>query len=255
MTLMYRVFPEISGVNIHAPMLESTLPETPLIRFAETRVGALDIDTRPARKSRIEFYRYLVKRPLDILLALIAMVLVAPVIGFLALALWIESGNPFYSQERIGQRGKMFRMYKLRTMIRGADRVLEDCLRQDPVLREEWIRTQKLKNDPRVTPLGRMLRRTSLDEIPQILNVLKGDMSLVGPRPMLPQQMVLYRRPDAYLALRPGITGLWQVTARNDASFELRARLDQRYEANVTLWLDIRILRATFGAVFKATGY
>ncbi|MEZ5752978.1 MAG: sugar transferase [Paracoccaceae bacterium] len=255
MTLMYRVFPEISGMNLHVPVVQSTLPETPLIRFAETRVSALEMDAAPRRTSRLDFYRLMVKRPLDILLSIVAIVLVAPVIGFLALALWIESGNPFFSQERIGRNGRHFRMYKLRTMIPGADRILEDCLRDNPALREEWARTQKLKSDPRVTPLGRLLRRTSMDEIPQILNVLKGDMSLVGPRPMLPQQLALYRRPEAYLALRPGITGLWQVTARNDASFELRSRLDARYEANVTLWMDFRIIRATFGAVFKATGY
>lgn len=196
-----------------------------------------------------------VKRALDIALSLIALFLSAPVLGLLALALWIESGNPFYAQDRVGRGGRVFRMFKLRTMVIDADRHLADHLDRDPRLRAEWEATQKLKRDPRITPLGRLLRVTSLDELPQILNVLKGDMSLVGPRPMLPEQLPLYAAPADYCGLRPGLTGLWQVTARNEASFDLRAMLDQRYAQRMSLRLDLRIIGATFGAVWYATGY
>jgi exopolysaccharide production protein ExoY len=195
------------------------------------------------------------KRALDVALGLAALMLMAPVLVLLALALWIESGNPFFSQARLGKDGRVFRMLKLRTMVIGADRKLAECLATNPELRREWDLTQKLKRDPRVTPLGRFLRRTSLDELPQIFNVLKGDMSLVGPRPMLPEQLPLYLFPEAYLALRPGITGLWQVTARNEEAFALRATLDQTYHQDLSLRDDLRIIGATFGAVVMATGY
>jgi exopolysaccharide production protein ExoY len=195
------------------------------------------------------------KRALDLVLGLIALILIAPVLLLLALALWIESGNPFFFQPRLGKDGRVFRMWKLRTMVIGADRKLAECLEADPMLRREWDLTQKLKRDPRITPLGRLLRRTSLDELPQIINVLKGDMSLVGPRPMLPEQLPLYLFPEAYLALRPGITGLWQVTARNEEAFALRATLDQTYRQDLSLRGDLRIIGATFGAVVQATGY
>lgn len=201
------------------------------------------------------FYNSVTKRLLDVLLGLIVLLLVAPVLMVLSLALWIESGNPFYFQSRLGRNGHVFRMWKLRTMVIGADRKLADCLASDPALKREWEMTQKLKNDPRITPLGRLLRRTSLDELPQIFNVLKGEMSLVGPRPMLPEQMDIYLHPEAYKALRPGITGLWQVTARNEEAFAMRATIDQYYHEKMSLRMDIRIIAATFGTVLNGTGY
>lgn len=195
------------------------------------------------------------KRLFDIALGSLALVLAAPVLLLLALALWIESGNPFFFQTRLGKDGRVFRMWKLRTMVPDAEARLAACLAADPALRREWETTQKLKRDPRITPLGRLLRRTSLDELPQLINVIRGDMSLVGPRPMLPDQMRLYLHPEAYLALRPGITGLWQVTARNEEAFALRAVLDRRYCERLSLAQDLRIIGATVGAVVQATGY
>ena len=196
-----------------------------------------------------------VKRAVDIVLALVLIVAAAPVFVLLALALWIESGNPFYEQPRLGRDGRMFRMRKLRSMVRGADAKLAACLAADPELKAEWDRSQKLKNDPRITPLGRLVRKTSMDELPQLINVLRGDMSMIGPRPMLPEQLPLYRHPEAYLALRPGLSGLWQVTARNDQDFDTRAELDRRYYLQLSAGLDLRILLATFRAVLRATGY
>lgn len=195
------------------------------------------------------------KRLLDIVLGSVALFLALPVLTLLVLALWIESGTPFYTQQRLGKDGKLFRMIKLRTMVRNADLHLERFLAKDPALKAEWDRTQKLKHDPRITPIGRFLRKVSLDELPQIINVIKGDMSLIGPRPMLPDQITLYNNPAAYLSLRPGISGLWQVTARNEESFARRAELDRRYAEKLSFELDTRIFFATFRVIFKATGY
>ncbi len=195
------------------------------------------------------------KRAVDVVLGTLALVLSLPVLVLLVAMLWIEGGNPFYSQLRLGRDGRHFRMFKLRTMVTNAEEMLESCLAADPAMRCEWDTTQKLKRDPRVTPLGRLVRKLSLDELPQIFNVLRGDMSLVGPRPMLPEQLPLYLYPDAYLPLRPGLTGLWQVTARNEQSFELRAQLDQRYFVRLSPLTDLRIMLATVGAVMRGTGY
>lgn len=196
-----------------------------------------------------------VKRIIDVVLSLFLILASAPVLLLLALALWLESGNPFYAQPRLGRNGRMFRMLKLRSMVRGADAKLAAYLADDPALKAEWDRSQKLKKDPRITPLGRLVRKTSMDELPQLFNVLRGDMSLVGPRPMLADQLTLYRYPEDYLALRPGLSGLWQVSARNDEDFATRAELDRRYRLCISPLLDLRILVATFRAVVRATGH
>ncbi|TNF62461.1 MAG: sugar transferase, partial [Rhodobacteraceae bacterium] len=141
------------------------------------------------------------------------------------------------------------------TMVQNADRMLEDCLARDPELRREWEETQKLKVDPRITRLGAVLRKTSLDELPQLWNVLKGEMSIVGPRPMLPEQLPLYGDPRAYFALRPGITGPWQVSARNEQGFAMRTEFDDAYHTHVSLALDLGILWRTVGVVLRRTGY
>ena len=250
MTLHYRLIPDVSGVDLAGPV-----GPVPTFASAPTpRAGGAGL-TLPDSAGADSAYLRFGKRALDIVLASIALGLALPVLVVLALALWIESGNPFYTQLRLGRGGRHFRMIKLRTMVPDAERRLAWHLDADPALRAEWDLTQKLKRDPRITPIGRLLRKTSLDELPQVLNVLKGDMSLVGPRPMLPDQLPLYIAPEAYLSLRPGITGLWQVTARNEDSFDLRAILDRRYAERVTLGRDLRIIGATFGAVWNATGY
>lgn len=210
----------------------------------------------PARTDRAHgVYGRLFKRGIDIVGALIAIILAFPLFALLAIALWVEGGNPFYSQTRLGRHGRRFQMLKLRSMVHGAEARLAACLDADPALRREWELTQKLKNDPRITPLGRLIRKTSLDELPQLFNVLKGDMSLVGPRPMLPDQLPLYLHPSAYLAVRPGLSGLWQVSARNDDSFEVRAQIDKNYVETLSPMVDLRILLSTAGAVIGGTGY
>lgn len=200
-------------------------------------------------------YRQFGKPVLDLIFLLAALPVTLPIILLCALALWFEGGQPFYRQARLGKDGRIFWIVKLRTMVRDADKLLEQYLDDDPALAEEWRTTQKLRNDPRVTRLGAVLRATSLDELPQLWNVLRGEMSIVGPRPMLPEQLSLYGDPEAYFALRPGLTGLWQVSARNEAEFSDRAWLDATYYADLSCRVDIALLLRTVGVVLRRTGY
>jgi lipopolysaccharide/colanic/teichoic acid biosynthesis glycosyltransferase len=194
------------------------------------------------------------KRALDVVAVLVTAPASAAVILILALLVLMAGGRPFYFQDRVGRGDRVFRLWKLRTMVPDAEARLEAHLAADPAARAEWDRTQKLKDDPRITPVGRILRKTSLDELPQLWNVLKGDMSLVGPRPMMPCQRTLYPG-QAYFRLRPGITGSWQVSARNESSFADRARYDAEYLARLSLATDLRLLAATVRVVFRSTGW
>lgn len=200
-------------------------------------------------------YRLSGKRALDIVLVLLTAPLTVPVVLLFALMLWIEGGNPFYRQDRIGVGGRKFSILKLRTMVRDADACLQRYLDNDPAMAEEWATTQKLKNDPRITRLGAMLRSTSLDELPQFWNVLTGDMSLVGPRPMMPEQLEMYGDPYAYFAMRPGVTGFWQVSARNENHFSFRAEIDEIYFTKMSLTCDLGVMLRTIGVVLRRTGY
>lgn len=187
-------------------------------------------------------------------IVLAAAPIVVPVVLVLAVLVARDGGNPFYGQRRIGRNGREFTMWKLRTMVSNADELLEEYLSKNTLARLEWDATQKLKDDPRITPFGRLLRKTSLDELPQLWNVLIGDMSLVGPRPMMPEQRKLYPG-EAYYLLRPGLTGSWQVSERNASTFASRADFDTSYAEDLTLKTDIGILYATVGVVVRATGY
>lgn len=193
------------------------------------------------------------KRAIDVLLVVASLPVVLPLVGVLALLIWAEGGQPFFGQPRIGRAGRRFRMWKLRSMRVGAEEMLAHYLARDPALRAEWDATQKLRNDPRITPLGRFIRKTSLDELPQLWNVLKGDMSLVGPRPFLPEQMPLYPG-GAYYLMRPGLTGYWQVADRNECDFIERAGHDNRYFEALSLATDLRLILKTFRVVWNGTG-
>jgi lipopolysaccharide/colanic/teichoic acid biosynthesis glycosyltransferase len=206
-----------------------------------------------ATAPRTGIYRNGLKRFLDIVLILLATPLVLPVIVLLALIVALDGGHPFYQQARVGRGGRFYTMWKLRTMENNAESKLANHLATDSVARTEWAATQKLRSDPRITRLGAFLRRSSLDELPQLWNVLIGDMSLVGPRPMMPDQQDLYPG-EAYYMLRPGITGPWQVSERNQSSFADRARFDTAYERELSLGTDLRLLVATVGAVLRGTG-
>ena len=208
-----------------------------------------------SRGAPIATYRSAGKRALDFLLVLMSLPFTLPVIALCALALWLEGGSPFYTQQRVGRKGRAFSILKLRTMVRDADAVLARILADDPEMRAEWDSLQKLKNDPRITPVGAFLRATSLDELPQLINVLKGDMSLVGPRPMMLDQQEMYGDMRAYVAVRPGITGLWQVSARNGNTFVYRNEVDAAYERSLSFGNDATILAKTVGVVLRGTGY
>ena len=198
-------------------------------------------------------YRDRVKRLLDVVLVLVSLPVTVPLIALAAALVSLQGGRPFYTQPRVGRGGALFRMWKLRTMEVGAEHSLETHLARDPALRAEWDAHQKLRRDPRITRIGQFLRKSSLDELPQIWNILRGDMSLVGPRPMMPFQRALYSG-SAYYRLRPGLTGLWQVSARNDSVFAYRAACDSRYERRMSLLLDVKLILFTFVVVFRGTG-
>jgi exopolysaccharide production protein ExoY len=199
-------------------------------------------------------YRNVVKRVLDVVLVLLTAPVILAVLLVLVPLVALDGGNPFYSQLRVGKNGRLYRMWKLRTMVCDADARLESYLAANPEARREWDKDQKLKEDPRVTRVGGMLRRASLDELPQFLNVLLGDMSLVGPRPMMVSQQELYPG-RAYYRLLPGITGTWQVTDRNNSTFADRARYDAEYERELSFMTDMRVLLATVRVVVRGTGY
>ncbi len=199
-------------------------------------------------------YSRRLKRVFDVAVVCLFAPFILLTIGLLALLVARDGGNPFYTQSRVGFDGRIYRMWKLRSMVVGADQKLEEHLSANPNAREEWDSTQKLKCDPRITRFGRILRKSSMDELPQLWNVLIGDMSLVGPRPMMPSQQDLY--PGlAYYRLRPGITGPWQVSKRNESSFADRANFDQDYDRNVSLTTDLGLLIKTVRVVLRATGY
>lgn len=202
---------------------------------------------------RSGIYRNGVKRLMDIAAVTLAAPVVVPVVVAVALAVARDGGSPFYSQMRVGRNGKRFRMWKLRSMVTDADDRMATHLATDAEARKEWELTQKLRNDPRITRIGRLIRKTSLDELPQLWNVLKGDMSLVGPRPMMTCQEALYPG-TAYYLLRPGCTGYWQTSARNETTFEARAEYDAAYEQDLSLWTDIKVLARTVGVILRGTG-
>ena len=199
-------------------------------------------------------YRLGVKRTIDVLSVLLSALVTLPLIAIMAFFVSLDGHSPFYSQKRVGRGGRIFTLWKLRSMVPDADARLEAHLAADPAARAEWNRTQKLKDDPRITRMWRFLRKSSADELPQLWNVLLGDMSLVGPRPMMPEQAPLYPG-TAYYALRPGITGSWQVSARNESSFADRARFDNDYDRRVSLGTDLAILLATVRVVLRGTGH
>jgi exopolysaccharide production protein ExoY len=201
-------------------------------------------------------YGGVAKRVADILIAAPALIVAAPLMAVVACAVKLQDGGSvLFLQPRIGLDGGLFTLVKFRTMVADGPARLAQLLRDDPVAAREWAEKQKITNDPRITPLGRFLRRSSLDEVPQLLNVLLGHMSIVGPRPMLVDQAKVYGPAfDAYCTARPGITGLWQVSGRNETSFRTRSELDQRYLQAWSLWKDLGLIMRTVSVVLGHQG-
>jgi Undecaprenyl-phosphate galactose phosphotransferase WbaP len=195
-------------------------------------------------------------RLLDIIVASAALVFFAPLMVLVALVVWLQDGGPvFFAQRRVGFQGRTFRCFKFRTMVVDADRRLEELLRSDPEARREWEADHKLRKDPRITRLGEFLRKSSLDELPQIFNVLRGDMSVVGPRPITDAEICRYGRWFRYYrAVRPGMTGMWQVSGRNEVDYRRRVALDVLYVKRRSLVCNLGILLRTIPAVLLRSG-
>jgi lipopolysaccharide/colanic/teichoic acid biosynthesis glycosyltransferase len=197
----------------------------------------------------------LAKRSFDIVFSLTVLIFFSPVYLLIALLIAISSPGPiFYLQTRIGKNHRPFKCIKFRTMVTNAEEVLQDMLARHPEIRQEYANNFKLKNDPRITWIGRFLRVTSLDEFPQFLNVLKGEMSVVGPRPLVPEELFMYGRYiDKILTIKPGITGIWQVSGRNDIPYERRVKIDVYYVNNRNILLDFWVVGKTIGVVLFPT--
>lgn len=210
----------------------------------------LRINTNLTKKSA-----RIIKRTFDIVVATSIFILISPLFLVLALLVKQDGGNAIYGHTRIGRDGKPFKCLKFRSMVVNSKEVLEHLLATDPEARAEWEKDFKLKNDPRITKVGAFLRKSSLDELPQLLNVIKGNMSLVGPRPVIAEEVERYgENREYYLMAKPGITGLWQVSGRNDVDYETRIYYDAWYMKNWSLWNDIAILFKTIGVVLNRKG-
>ncbi|MDM9624171.1 sugar transferase [Rhizobium sp. S96] len=231
-----RDFDGLGGARMRRP--------TELVHIGRSR--ARIPDTAPGR----------MKYAVDAVLAVIALVVLSPMLLMVTVILLVTQGRPiFITHRRIGKNGVLFSCLKFRTMVSNAEEALAHHLTENPDVRAEWKATRKLKDDPRVTPFGRILRKNSIDEIPQLLNVIKGEMSLVGPRPIVPNEAELYGvHFSDYIRVRPGLTGLWQVSGRNDTSYSKRVELDVRYVSEQTLWGDVVIMAKTIPAVLSSRG-
>ncbi|MGL4635490.1 MAG: sugar transferase [Beijerinckiaceae bacterium] len=196
------------------------------------------------------------KRAFDIVAAIAGLVVLSPLFIGVALLVWVTSGRPLFIQHnRVGYGGRLFPCLKFRTMVVNAQEALEQHLAAHAEARIEWEQTHKLKNDPRVTSVGRVLRQLSVDELPQLVNIVVGQMSVVGPRPIVPKEVEKYGSAiDDYLAARPGLTGLWQVNGRSDTSYEMRVLFDTEYVRTWSMSGDISIILRTIPAVLKAEG-
>jgi exopolysaccharide production protein ExoY len=197
-----------------------------------------------------------VGRAMDIVLSAAGIVVLAPLMLLIALAIMLTDPGPiFFAQRRIGRGGKLFPCFKFRTMVPDAESRLAQVLATDPNAAEEWMRDRKLRRDPRITRVGKFLRQSSFDELPQLFNVFRGDMGIVGPRPIVTAEQVFYGRAFTnYCSVRPGITGLWQISGRNDVSYRRRVALDVVYARNKSLRWDLRIIILTVPAVIFANG-
>jgi undecaprenyl-phosphate galactose phosphotransferase len=197
------------------------------------------------------------KRTFDILFSSLVLIIASPMLLLIAVAIrFFSKGKVVYAHERIGRGGKSFRCLKFRTMYADADQRLIDILANNPEMRKEWEQNHKLKNDPRVTPIGKFLRKTSLDEFPQFFNVLRGDLSVVGPRPVVRSEIQKHigAKASTILSVRPGITGLWQVSGRSDTSYTTRIQLDEKYIQEQSFLLDLKLICKTVPCMLWSKG-
>ncbi len=235
------VIPAMRGVPLHG---------TDMSHFFSHEVALLRM-----RNNLRRWPARLTKRVFDTVAAALMLVMLSPVLLVLALLIRRDGGPALFAHPRIGKQGRVFNCYKFRTMVVDAEQQLEQLLQKRPELRTQWQHERKLRHDPRVSPIGRLLRRTSLDELPQLINVVRGEMSLVGPRPVVRAELQRYGdEVGYYLMVRPGMTGLWQVSGRNDVDYDTRVYLDTWYVKNWSLWHDLVILIKTVRVVLSRSG-
>jgi exopolysaccharide production protein ExoY len=214
---------------------------------------AAPVEVVSSARQNAPTYDRIIKRVFDLMIVAMVAVPVLVVLLILSAIVALDGHSPLFIQDRVGRGGQVFRLFKLRTMVPNADAVLEQTLARDPAARAEWDEFQKLRHDPRITPIGRILRKTSLDELPQLINVALGEMSIVGPRPIMDSQRSIYPGTE-YYQMRPGITGFWQVSVRNESSFSERAQFDRSYFKQMSFATDLRVIAKTFKVVLKGTG-
>jgi exopolysaccharide production protein ExoY len=235
---------EISPTHSDSEIDPADLDRGPALRAASYSAGP---DLAPMHNR--------LKRAFDIVGALLLIVGFAPLLLLLAMIISLDGGPALFRHRRIGAGGRSFKCWKFRSMVVDAEAALAQTLATDPLARREWARDFKLRNDPRITPLGQFLRKSSLDELPQLFNVIAGDMSLIGPRPIVTDEIGRYGAAFAdYAACRPGLTGLWQVSGRNDIDYAERVAIDRRYARTWSFWGDIAILFRTVGVVLRHSG-
>ena len=249
--LIYKVQPLVKNIGIIPNLVGIPMGGIEVESLFNEKLMLLRLKNNIARS----WNRYL-KTIFDFALTLVGTVAISPILIFIAIWIYIDSPGPvIFKHTRIGKNGKKFPCYKFRSMCIDAKEKLAELLENDPVAKAEWERDFKLKNDPRITKSGAFLRRTSLDELPQIFNVLKGDMSLVGPRPVIEEELERYGEyVNDYLMVKPGITGMWQINGRNDTSYAERVCMDSWYVRNWSIWIDNLILWRTLKSVIRCKG-
>jgi Undecaprenyl-phosphate galactose phosphotransferase WbaP len=255
---MSELEPMIDALNVRMIPYSVVPPihKLPLTRLATQTFLSCDAVLLRVRPGLVLPFSQAVKRIFDVIVTLLLLGLMAPLCIIVSLLIKLDGGPIFFAHERVGRGGRVFNCFKFRTMVPDAARALDHVLALHPDARDEWLRMRKLKNDPRRTRIGGLLRMTSIDELPQLINVLRGDMSLVGPRPVVQQELRDHYKDDNcyYLLVRPGLSGLWQISGRNLTSYQQRVYLDSWYVRNWSLWGDIIILFRTLPAVISRRG-
>ena len=238
---------------IFTPILdEYDLTHSHIYELSNTRTNLIVFKNR-----LMSWHTRALQNILNYILAIILLPVILPILAIIAIAIKLESKGPiFFMHNRVGKDGKTIPVVKFRSMFNNSNEILKELLESDSKIKEEWESCFKLKDDPRVTKVGRFLRKTSLDELPQILNVLKGEMNFVGPRPVIQNEIDSYYKENAqyYYMVKPGITGLWQVSGRSDTNYDFRVKIDRWYVVNWSIWLDIVILFKTIKVVLKRDG-
>jgi len=238
-----KTMPKVNGIVTH----QSVVEDFDGLIIISSSTGLMNQDV----------FGMIIKRLADIVFGLIGILILIPISIYIKLRFLAngDKGHIFFTQERIGKNGRLFKLFKFRSMVPNAEQVLEKMMEEDPEIRKEYLANKKLEHDPRITEIGEKIRKSSVDELPQLVNVLIGEMSLVGPRPYLPRERKdMGKYYDVIIQCKPGITGMWQTHGRSEAPFPQRLRFDDYYVRNWSIWMDMTILIKTFRAVYESTG-